>query len=266
MENKESPKVLIACVTDGSQQFCLDNFWKAIEQQDHKGSDILFIDNSEDDDYLKLLEKTGAKVLKAKKQDHAVLNRVEGRKTIKEYFIKNNYDYILLIESDIILPKNALSRLLFHKKDVISGVYLSNMNLGDHHELCPCLYDFAEDGFAKVMELKDIIDEKILEISCAGLGCTLISKNVIEQVNFRFFEQSMAGDDISFFIDARAKGFDAFADTSVKCNRMVKPEGDELNNLFSFDSHPKIRHPKILVGCVTYDKDETYLSGLLDST
>jgi hypothetical protein len=265
MEKQDNPKVLIGCVTDGSQQFCLDSFWKAIQKQDFRGADVLFIDSSDDSKYQERLEKTGARVMKQDAQDHRIKTVVESRKKIKEIFLKQGYDYLLFVEPDIILPANAVSRLLFHRKDLISGVYLSNMKLGESYELCPTLYDFADEGFVRVMEMREIIEDRLLEISCAGLGCAMISREVMECVDMRFFERSMAGDNVALFTDARAREFEAFADTSVKCNRMVRPEGDPLNNVFSFDAYPKIRGPKVLVGCVTYDKDELHLKGLLDA-
>lgn len=265
MEKKESPKVLIGCITDGSRQYCLDSFWKAVREQDFGKADLVFADSSGDEKYCERLEGTGARVIKQDAQDHAVKTLVEGRKRIKELFLKGGYDHLLFIEPDIMLPKDAISLLLSREKDIISGVYLSNMRIGDRYELSPCLFDFADEGFVRVMEMREVLDDRLIEVSCAGLGCALISRDVLECVDFRFFERSMAGDNVAFFTDARSKGFEVFADTGVKCNRMVKPEGDPLNDVFSFDSYPRIRSPRVLVGCVTYDKDELHLKGFLDA-
>ncbi len=262
-DNKD--KVLVACIIYDDNKHCFDHFWKSVQSQDFKNTDTIFVDCSANTDCNNALNKTGAKVIKGDRKSNKVESLVAARKIIKEFFKVNNYTHLLFVEHDILIPKQAISRMLFHKKDLITGVALTNMNFGDKYEIAPTLYDFAEEGSVRIMELREIIDDRLIEIFGASFSCTLISKTVLNKIDFRFFEKSMSGDDVAFFADARDAGFDVFADTSIKCNRLVKQKGDKMNDLFSFDAYPKIRSPRVLVGCVTYDKDEVYITGMLES-
>ena len=260
----EEPRVLICCITNDSQAYALDRFIECVNAQDHKNFELLFIDNSPSLEYVERLKKSPSTVLHEMQSTSSIETTVNCRKKAREYFLAGDYQYLLFADIEIILPKNTISRLLFHHKDIISGVYLADIKIGEKTEVCPSIYDFAYEGFARIMELREILDDKLIEISCSGLGCTLISREVLETVSVRYFEQSMTGDNIAFFIDARSKGFEAFADTSIKCNRLVK--ADESGTArFSFDSYPKIRNPRVLIGCVTHDKAEGYIKGFLDA-
>jgi hypothetical protein len=46
------------------------------------------------------------------------------RNLIAHYAIQNNFDYVLFVDYDMILPKDTLTRLLSYDKDIISGVYI----------------------------------------------------------------------------------------------------------------------------------------------
>jgi glycosyltransferase involved in cell wall biosynthesis len=44
------------------------------------------------------------------------------RNNIAKYAKDHKFDYIFWVDSDIILPKDALMKLLSHDKDIVSGV------------------------------------------------------------------------------------------------------------------------------------------------
>ncbi len=261
MNNHLEPNVLIACVIDKAQEFCLEKFFESVNKQDTK-FDLLFVDKSENERFLGKLKEIPAKVLSFSQNESQTA--VPSQK-IKDYALKNGYDYVLFTTIDMVLPENTLTRLIFHKKDLISGVYLSNMKLGDKYEISPCLYDFAQEGHVRVLELREVIDDKLIEIFCAGLNCTLVSKVLLEKMDDSFFKNGSLKEEIAFFLGSKEKGFEAFADTSVKCNRQVKNDDPVINKMFSFDSYPNIRNPRVLVGSITYDKHSIYLNGFLDS-
>ena len=256
------PRVLICCITTENQAHAIDRFLESINNQDFKNHDLLFLEYSENNEYSEKLKRTGFTVMQEKHASREIESIVNCRKKAKEHFLTNDYSHILFADMDLVLPTNAISRLLFHAKDIMAGVYLTETSIGEKTEVCPSIYDFADEGFARIMELREILDDKLMEISCSGFGCVLINREVIESINMRYFEQSMTGDNVAFFIDARSKGFESFADTSVKCNRIST---DEQPSRFDFDSYPKIRNPRVLISCVTHDKDEVYVKGFLDA-
>ncbi|MBS3149860.1 hypothetical protein J4455_04185 [Candidatus Woesearchaeota archaeon] len=62
----------------------------------------------------------------------------------------------------------------------------------------------------------------LFKVDLSGLGCILISRKVLENINFKYNSGlKKQFDDISFCIDARNKGFEIYADTSVKCKHLI---------------------------------------------
>ena len=51
---------------------------------------------------------------------------VSSRNKLKEYFLKNDYDYLLSLEQDVVSPKDVIERLMKHDKDICSGLYFNH--------------------------------------------------------------------------------------------------------------------------------------------
>jgi len=230
------PKVLIGCVTYDGHKYCIEQFLHNFEKFTYKNFDVVFVDNSEKDEYGEIIEKHKFKVIKDKSEKEKIKKIVNGRKIIRKYALKNNYDYLLFLDTDVLIPSKALERLLGHRKDVISGVYLSNFVFDEKQEIHPVLYAIVpgNDEGARLMQQKEVGGEELIEIAACGLGCCLISKKVLEKVDIRYFEKSNSGEDIAFCVDARKNKFKIFTDTSIKCLHMAYPLDDERINFFKF--------------------------------
>jgi len=233
MENKDEPRVLIGCVTHDKDEIYITEFIKAIRSQSYSNYDLLFVDTSGDDEYAARLRGTGGIVSK----DESMLG---GRNKIREHAIKKNYDYLWFVDINTLPPPTALSRLILKRKDIIAGISLQGMNIDGNLKVMPNVYEFdkKEKCFRPVV-LNEVLNDHINEISCANFGCVLISRKVLENIEIRYYEDSMAGEDIAFFVDAKEKGFRTFADNSVKCTHLVFPPGDPRNSKFMFESYEK---------------------------
>jgi hypothetical protein len=257
-------KVLVGCIAAVTADFCVGQFMEAFNSQDHKDAELVFVDLTSDAKFAEKLKATGKDVLQvnnADPKDAALAAKNRLRKTALE----GGYSHLLLVELNIMLPKNAISRLLYHNKDIVAATYIIGTKLEGKFEIMPALYDFAGEDAVRAMELREILNDQLIEVSCAGMGCMMISRAALDKAEFRFFNAAnKTGENVAFSVDARKNGFKTFADTGVKCNQVVRTGNDRLNDLFSFDAYPKIRNPRILVGCVTYDKDDQYLPGFLD--
>ncbi|MBW3011346.1 hypothetical protein KY326_03945, partial [Candidatus Woesearchaeota archaeon] len=159
------------------------------------------------------------------------------RKMIKNIFLKGDYQYLLYLDSDVIVPKDAIKQLLSRKKDIVSGVYLNGMRINGKPGVFPVLYDFVsddpEDKRVKLMTRNDVMPEKFKEIACGGMGCVLVSRAVLVDTTFDKIENTT--DDVSFFLEARKLGFRAYVDTSVKCNHINYPLDDKRNMFFDWN-------------------------------
>jgi len=239
-ENNE-PKVLVGCVTYDKDGVYITDFLNAIRSQDFKNTDILFVDTSSSEEYSARLRGTGAIVMSGEKDlDHKIKRVSNGRNLIREYAISKGYDYLWFVDNDVMPKSDALSRLLSHRKDMIAGVCLLPANVDGSTKVVPNIYviDQKDKGLTPV-GLSEVMEDRVMDIASAGFGCVLVSRDVFEKIGIRYFENSMAGEDLAFFSDAREKGFSVFADSRVKCTHLVFPPGDPRNKRFMFDSYVK---------------------------
>jgi GT2 family glycosyltransferase len=257
-------KVLIGCIVPAPAEFCVEPFLESVKAQDNQDFDLVFADVTSDEKFRQRLESTGNKVISASSTDikDAMLN---ARNKLRDMVINEGYSHLLLVDINILLQKDALSRFIFHKKDVVAGTYLILQKIDGRNELTPVLYDFAGENAVRAMELREVLEDRLIEVSCAGFGCVFLSAAVLEKIKFRFYTENKTGDNIAFFLDARNAGFKTYGDTTIKCNQIVRHDNEKLNNLFSFDAYPTLRNPKVMIGCVTHNKDEQYLPAFLES-
>ena len=232
-------KVLVGCPTYEGYDYCIDEYLKRINNLVTKDFDLLIVDNSKTGSYAEKLRKLGVNVIKA---DHLkdVRQRIaESRNLLRDYVLKNNYDYFLSLEQDVIPPRDVLPRLLRHQKNVVSGVYFKIYNmtirarkkdeivLREKKVLTPLVFRFSDDpSKMHICNYKDVEGNKLFKIRACGLGCVLIHRDVLEKVKFRKEEGSESYDDFIFCTDVYKNGFDIYADTSVKCKHLILKKGD----------------------------------------
>lgn len=131
--------------------------------------------------------------------------------------LEGGYDALLTVESDMILPDDALERLLEVKADVVYGLYCSR------RAPYPWLIfgDDERSGLRRIREPEAAKAWGYTLTSCgAGLGCTLIRRRALEMLDFR-----MAGDsppcDWHFSIDAMRAGMQQAHDLRVICGHIL---------------------------------------------
>lgn len=122
-------------------------------------------------------------------------------------------DYILWVDSDMILPKDALERLIAHNVDVVSGAYaFKDINSQD-------LIAFSIDN--KRMPLTSI--DGLTEVGGIGFGCCLTKTDVFDKIEFPYFVFGEDyGEDIYFCRKVREKGIKIYLDPDVKCGHIGK--------------------------------------------
>lgn len=144
------------------------------------------------------------------------------RNLISDFTIKNNFDYVFCVDSDIVLPKDALVKLLNQNKDIISGIYKQRFLNEDRPEIY-----LNKNGYIERATMEDIKENKILEVSSCGFGCTLISKNLLYRIGYPQFEyhssidfKDTISEDTDFCIKANKCGTNIYVDTSIRCGHI----------------------------------------------
>lgn len=150
----------------------------------------------------------------------SVMNHLHQFERGREMFLSGSYDAMLIIESDIIPPADALQKLAAIDADCVYGVYrfrVSNVinifekypdptrNVGESLSLYP-------------RKLKAAIKAGVVPCSGAGFGCVLIKRHILEEIPFRVEWPKNGGHcDSPFVRDVLRRGYKQMADMSVIC-------------------------------------------------
>ncbi len=222
MTNK-IPKILVGCPTSDHKSYALERYAEGLKSLTYENFDILIVDNSKDESYIKKIRDLGLPVIKGPYNESARQRIIDSRNILRQKILDGGYDYLFSLEQDVIPPKDVVQRLLKHDKRIVTGIYFTyqtnkeGVNLG----LAPVLWKKVGKDGLKVMSEKEVIGYRIIEVGACGLGCILIHKDVLKKIKFRFSKEYEGFDDIWFSYDAFNNGFKIFADTSVKCKHLI---------------------------------------------
>lgn len=167
-------------------------------------------------------------------------NVADGRNDLVNMMYNGNYDYIFFVDSDVVLPKNALVDLYemnwyfttgtyprkekdtLTKADPFTTLYWHNDSNKDHY--CPYFMPFSalQEGY-------------IIQVDCCGFGCTLVKKDLFDQLERPFFFMAheecakdgenndlpyCMGEDMYFCRQVVQKGYQIWAHGSVQCGHV----------------------------------------------
>lgn len=142
----------------------------------------------------------------------------------RRVFLKGKWEALLTVEHDMLVPPDALLKLAAAGADVAYGVYVlrhgsqvinawqkqGDEDVGDYFVLHP--------GGALERYLKN---GEIVEVSGIGLGCTLIRRNVLKEIEFHEYEKVGSPiPDIPFAQDCLRSGFKQVAHFGVICGHI----------------------------------------------
>lgn len=227
----------------------LDEFLKSLDRVDKDGLDVayMFVDDNTDDRSKTLLEEfkarnkavtivAGAQLSKYRCDETThywsldLMDRVgEYKDRIIEYAIDHHFDYIFLIDSDLVINKRLIKSLLHCSKDIVSEIFwtkwtpsstpLPNVWLYDQYSLIPSAKSERLSETDKLIRKMEFLSKLMLPgiYQVGGLGaCTLISRAaLVKGVRFKQIEnlRILSGEDRFFCIRAAVLGLELFVDT-----------------------------------------------------
>lgn len=128
------------------------------------------------------------------------------------------YDALLCAESDMVLPPDTLEKMQYIDADIIYGLYTFR-NAPHQWNVCTYLdrftFKFLSDNVDKAREAWG----KVIRCAGVGQGCTLIRRNVLESVPFRY--APTAGVDHLHALEAAEQGFSQVCDTTIICGHIT---------------------------------------------
>ena len=134
-----------------------------------------------------------------------------------------NYDYLLSVDSDIVIPSDALKKMLLADKDIISGLYIQRIPGAKTLEI----YERNPNGGCTNIDYDKVKNSGVIEIAACGMGCALIKSEVFRKVDYPHYYYKSAIDhnhtvseDVFFCDKARTHFFSTWADTSIMCDHI----------------------------------------------
>lgn len=114
----------------------------------------------------------------------------KARNMIHEAFLKTEYPYLMMLDSDVMFPPKMLETLMAHKLPIVGGWY-RDKKADDHH---PAVYDFIEekDGIPYFRHRKEP-GTGVEKVDATGAGCWLMSREVALALGEEPYGHNIAG-------------------------------------------------------------------------
>lgn len=135
------------------------------------------------------------------------------------------FDYVLMIDSDIVVPCDTLQIMLDNPVDVCFGVYpRKNTKTGETELFKDGTFDFKNRYTFE--ELNSEPRDRI-SVKGGGFGCALIWTEVFKNIDYPWFEfhsydnNTFLSEDLSFCMKA-AYRYQLIADLRVRCGHIAK--------------------------------------------
>jgi GT2 family glycosyltransferase len=251
-----SPRVLVAGPTFDGMEYCYEKFVERIKNLSYENYDILLVDNSETDGFFEKLKKeVGIEAIRLKLDEVSNMDKVvRSRNRILNYAVENDYDYVLMMDVDVVPPVDVVDRLLAHEKDIVSGIYFNVFMVDRKKKICPVVWKgFSKDEFEEIrskissehvksredlrrhLTPAEANSGELQEVIIPSCGCMLLSRKAFEKLRYGVLnvpDGFSTTDDIYFCRKAREAGFKFYCDTSLQCAHLVagkfKREGDDM--------------------------------------
>ncbi len=135
-------------------------------------------------------------------------DRIRGRNNLVRESLENGSEWLWFLDDDHAFAPDLLNRLLAHKVDIVTPVYLQRMM-----PFAPVVYTGQEDANFTPLFLPDYAgDEGLQVVHAAGTGGMLIRSEVFRAIEEPWFEHGHASEDLIFCEKARDAGFSIWCD------------------------------------------------------
>jgi hypothetical protein len=138
----------------------------------------------------------------------------------RELVLEGGYDAMLSVEHDMLIPPDALQKLIECEAPVVYGVYVFRHGvpiLNAYEKYPHPSTNVGESLTLKPKKLANLMKQVVVEVSGIGFGCTLIQRDVLERIPFRHREGDTGGSDVEFAMDCLKYDIRQLAHFGVVC-------------------------------------------------
>ena len=151
------------------------------------------------------------------------------RNLMVNWSLINGFSWMLSVDSDIIMPKHSLQRLLDiqdNTRAISSGTYIQRKE----HQRIPEIYIHnPETGGHQHLPIEEAEKDQVLDVEAVGFGCCLVRRDVFENVGDPWFTyhsslefNKVLSEDVDFCMKAKRHGYQVVVDTGLKLGHISK--------------------------------------------
>lgn len=164
------------------------------------------------------------------------------RNKIADITLKRDADYVLMVDNDVVLPKDLLSIMLGEETDIVLGYYAhrdtDNIYRG---KTCICkryqedgteYYNYPLESEYTAEEMKELREagEWRVRIHGGGMGCAFIRSDLFRKLSYPWYDwvnypgtnRGMLSEDLYFCEKCKAAGVPIYADTRASCGHLLR--------------------------------------------
>ena len=238
-KNIKQPKVLIAVITSEANVHC-QNAWLGKVMFLQGFYDIIIFENSSTIENFKKLQFASHNypnviVKRGKLRANTIANKiVENRNLVLDYIRKHEeYDYVLMMDSDIFPPTQVIIDLLKHKKDITMALcYVWTNDMANTRPACNFFPADIKTGIAtKWLEEGK---PRLLPLAQSGLGCVMFKADILRKnSDLKFYNKKIKSkdgcyvmnEDLTFTGHLEERGYKIWLDQVLVCKHMAKGSG-----------------------------------------
>lgn len=148
----------------------------------------------------------------------------KARNDIARKAMEQGYTHVMMVDSDVVVPNDALTYMLEGDADVVLGCYPRKNTVTGQSELFRDGKDFTDENNIPYSEIE--ASDRRMPVKGGGMGCALIKCDVFRKLDFPWFDYVMYQDgnvlseDLRFCEKCLHAGIAMQADARVRCGHI----------------------------------------------
>lgn len=168
---------------------------------------------------VQIVKTTAAKFHGHKRGAYRFEQLAKLRNMLLEKFFQSDCEYLLSVDSDILVPPDIIKRLLSRNCQIISALVCNGHHIND-----TSIYNVMRKTSAgSYQHIKDFPRDRIFSVDITG-AAYMIHRSVITDHKV-YYSARFGGEDIGFCEAARARGIPIYCDGSIECQHMMIEPG-----------------------------------------
>ena len=148
--------------------------------------------------------------------------------------LQNGFDRVLWLDSDMTFPKDMILRLcddMDEGRELVTGLYFTRRPPIKPNAFSELWWEPGHDGIDTGAEHLWTYPEDVVEIEACGMGCCMMSTDLIRRVGEKFGSPFTPidgmGEDLAFCYRVKQLGEKMYCDTRIKCGHVGQMTYDE---------------------------------------